>query len=264
MKNNTLGAAALASAFALISNSATAAVVTFETVTLPAAGYWNGSDGSGAFTLGGATFLNTYNATYGSWTGFSVSNHSDTTTAGYSNQYSAFTGSGAGGSSNYAVGYYSTYEATTNISFAALTNLAGSGASFTNTTYAALDMLNGGDYGSKKFGGTTGNDPDWFKLTIQGYAAGSPTGTSVDFYLADFRFADNSQDYIVNDWRMVDFTPLGTVDELRISMSSSDNHPLYGINTPTYFALDNFSVVPEPSSLVCALVGLGLLLRRKR
>lgn len=264
MKHHKHGVTALAGACALILNPASAAIVTFETVPLPPAGYWNGSDGSGGVTLDGVTFNNTYTAMYDSWSGFAVSNRTDTTTPGYLNQYSAFTGGGAGGSANYAVGYYTTYETSTNITFAALTNLAGKGASFTNTTYAALDMLNGGDFGSKKFGGTTGNDADWFKLTISAFVAGSPTGATVDFYLADFRFADNSLDYIVNDWRTVDFTPLGTVDELRITMSSSDSGP-FGMNTPSYFAMDNFpAAVPEPSALASALAGLGLLLRRKR
>ena len=74
----------------------------------------------------------------------------------------------------------------------------------------------------------------------------------MNFYLADFRFADNSQDYIVNDWRYVDFSPLGSVDEIRFSMSSSDNDA-FGPLTPTYFAMDNFLAVPEPSSLAASL-----------
>jgi hypothetical protein len=30
-----------------------------------------------------------------------------------------------------------------------------------------------GDGFGKKFGGTTGMDPDWFKLTIKGYSGGA-------------------------------------------------------------------------------------------
>ncbi len=263
MKHDTLGASAIAAAVALMFGSATAAVVTFETVPLPPSGYDNGSDESGGVVLEGATFRNNYDTTYGSWSGFAVSNHTDTTTPGYLNQYSAYSGGGAA-SANYAVGYYSTYEtATTNVTFAALTDLAGKGAVFTNTTYAALDMLNGGDFGSKKFGGVSGNDPDYLLLTVQGYTAGLATGIPVYFYLADFRFADNSQDYIVDDWRFVDFSSLGSVDELRFSMTSSDNDA-NGALTPTYFAMDDFLAVPEPSSLLVALSGLCLLVRRKR
>ncbi len=264
MKHDTLGASAIAAAVALTFGPAAAAVITFETVPLPPSGYYNGSDGGGSIVLDGVTFRNNYNTTFDSWSGFAVSNHTDTTTAGYLNQYSAYTGSGAGGSANYAVGYYNTYEpTTTNLTFSTLTDLAGKGTLLTNTTYTALDMLNGGGFGSKKFGGPAGNDADWLLVTIQGYIAGLATGSSVNFYLADFRFSDNSQDYIVNDWRYVDFSPLGSVDELRFSMSSSDNDA-FGPLTPTYFAMDNFLAVPEPSSLLISLSGLGLLLRRRR
>lgn len=280
MKHKKSWAPAAASAFALIVSSATAAVVTFETVSLPPAGFWNGSDLSGTpvvsgapgnevttyvqdYPIGDVGFRNNYTSTYGSWSGFAISNHKDTITPGWGNQYSAYTGGGAGGSASYAVGYYVTYESSTNIAFSGLINLAGLGASFTNTTWTALDMLNGGDFGSKKFGGVSGNDADWLRLSIAGYAAGIPTGNAVDFYLADFRFADNSLDYIVNDWRFLDFTPLGTVDELRVSMTSSDTGA-FGMNTPSYFAMDNFLAVPEPSALLIALSGLGLAARRRR
>jgi len=251
---------------ALTFNSATAAVVTFETVPLASKSYWDGSDGSGGITVDGATFKNSYTPTYSSWTGFAVSNTTDTITPGWYNQYSAYTGGGtgggAGGSANYAVGYYTTYDYAAYVTLASLTNMAGKGASFTNTTYAALSMLDGDGF-AKKFGGATGNDADWLMLTIQGYAAGLPAG-AVDFYLADYRFADHAQDYIVNDWRQVDFTPLGSVDELRFTMSSSDNN-IYGMKTPSYFAMDNFPAVPEPSAaLLLALSGMGCLARRKR
>lgn len=264
MKHDTIGAFAIAGAIALTFGSAAAAVVTFETVPLGASGYYNGSDLSGGVVLEGATFKNTYNSIYQSWSGFAVSNKTDVTTSGYLNQYSAYTGGGAA-SANYAVGYYSTYDAvSTNVTLSGLTNLAGKGALITNTTYAVLDMLSGsGEGGSKAFGGGSGNDADFLLLTIQGYAAGLATGIPVNFYLADYRFTNNSQDYIVDDWQFVDFSALGSVDEIRFSMTSSDNNQ-YGSLTPTYFAMDNFLAVPESSSLLIAISGLGLLARRRR
>lgn len=255
MKYNARWAPAVVGAFALILNSATAAVVTFETVFLGPSGYRNGSGGEGNLTLEGVTFNNSYESLYGSWSGFAISNHIDTTTAGYSNQYSALAGTGANGSQKYAVGYDAV------ISFNSLIDLNGQGASFTNTTYAGLSMRNGDSF-AKKFGGTTGNDPDWLLLTIDGYFGGVQTASSVKFYLADFRFSNNSQDYIVGDWKSVDFSALGTVNELRFRMSSSDNGT-FGMNTPAYFAMDSFSV-PEPSSLLLTLLGSGFLIRRKR
>lgn len=264
MKYQTRRVSAVAGTVALLFNlnPAVAAVVTFESVPLPAIGYQNGSNAADDFMIGGAAFTNTYNPLYGSWTGFAISNHTDALTPGYLNQYSSITGSGAGGSAQYAVGYYTTYETSTNISLGGLTDLAGLGSSISNTTYAAL-ALRDGDSGVKKFGGDTGTDPDWFLLTIEGYAGGLQTGETIEFYLADYRSADSASDYWVNDWRFVDFSPLGSVDEIRFSMSSSDTG-IYGMNTPSYFAMDNFLAVPEPSSLLAAGCSLGLILRRRR
>lgn len=238
--------------------SSLASVVTFESVTLPGSGYLNGSDGSGGFIIDEVTFNNNYDDDSDSWSGFAISNRTDNTTPGSLNPYSAITGGGYGGSSNYAVGYYTTSEAiTTHVLLDTLTDLTGLGAYFTNTTWAALDMRSGGDSGSKKFGGPTGNDPDWFKLTIEGFAELNSTGV-VEFYLADYRFEDNAFDYIVDDWRFVNLSTLGSVTRLEFSLSSSD------AGTPLYFAMDDLRAVPEPSSLLAAVAGLGLLLRRKR
>ncbi len=248
----------LASAIMALSITlASAATVTFEGLLSGAGTYNNNAGVSGAFTTGGASFSNTFDPTYGSWSGFAISNTTDTTTADYTN-YSALPGSGAGDSSTYAISYDAA-----SVKFATTQNLFGLGASLTNATYTGLSMQTG-DAFAKKFGGVTGSDPDFFKLTISGFTGGAATGTAVDFFLADFRFSNNSQDYIVNKWTFVDFSALGTVDEIRFSYTSSDNGQ-FGINTPTYFAMDNFLAVPEPSSAVMGVLGcLGLVSRRRR
>ncbi|GAF91706.1 unnamed protein product, partial [marine sediment metagenome] len=106
----------------------------------------------------------------------------------------------------------------------------------TNNNYVCYAMLDG-DAFSKKFGGDSGNDPDWFLLTITGKDVDGVVTSTVDFYLADYRFADNSADYIVNTWQYVDLTSLGAVKSLEFSLSSSDVGD-WGMNTPAYFALD--------------------------
>jgi hypothetical protein len=137
----------------------------------------------------------------------------------------------------------------------------------TNTTYAALSLRDGdGAAGSgKKFGGVSGNDPDFFLLTIEGFGAGNTSLGKIDFYLADYRFALNAQDYIVTDWRLIDLTSLGeNVAKLQFSVSSTDNGA-FGINTPAYFAIDNVSVVPEPAcGALLGLTAAGLLGVRRR
>ena len=61
---------------------------------------------------------------------------------------------------------------------------------------------------------------------------------AIDFYLADYRFDDNSKDYIVNKWTTVDLTSLGKINKVTFRFSSTDNSA-YGINTPAIVCLDN-------------------------
>jgi hypothetical protein len=115
-----------------------------------------------------------------------------------------------------------------------------SGFNITNTTYAYKSMKNGDSF-AKKFGGSSGTDPDFFKLVIRGYRNGALKSDSVEFYLADFRSAVSTQDYIVKTWQFVNTAVLGEVDSLRFFMRSSDVGQ-FGINTPLYFGLDDFTV----------------------
>ena len=64
----------------------------FDDLPLVAESYWNGADLSGQFTSGAATLFNSYNAAWGTWDGWSYSNRTDTTTPGYSNEYSGADG----------------------------------------------------------------------------------------------------------------------------------------------------------------------------
>ncbi len=225
--------------------------------------YYNGADGAGGFTSDGAFFINTYDSTYKSWDGWSVSNTTDTTTAGYTNQYSAYTGAAHDGT-QYGV-FYEPWTAGPTVSFTASSPVTVTGAYFTNTTYAALSMLNGDGF-AKKFGGATGDDQDWFKLTIKGVdGTGAYTTHTVDFYLADYRNSDNSLDYIVDEWIWVDLSVLGPVIGLEFDLSSSDVGD-WGMNTPAYFAMDSLNAVPVPAAvwlLGSGLIGLVAIRRRQ-
>ena len=240
-----------------------AAVSAVDFEDIPLAGTFdNGAGGSGKFTSQGVDFLNHYDSDFGSWDGFAISRSTDSTTSGFGNQYSAWPGSGHAGSTIYAVGYENSFDGhRPTIEFGSLVDMSlGGGAYITNTTYAALSMRDGDGF-TDPFGGASGNEADWFLLTITGFSGTSETG-SQDFYLADYRFADNSQDYIVDDWTWVDFSSLGEVDRIEFSLSGSDVGA-FGLNTPAYFAMDNLSV-PEPGMTMLALLGGLSLNRRKR
>ena len=213
-------------------------VIDFEDLQLPPESYYNGSDGAGGFVSQGAFFNNSYNPTFGTWSGWSYSNVTDVVTPGYQNQYSAYNLPNGGGddSPNYGVAYnFNPGDAVIQLPAGTVPQ----SVRITNTTYAGLSMLYGDEF-AKKFGGESGNDPDWFLLTIYGLDdSGTVIGT-VDFYLADYRTEDK---YIINAWTTVDLTPLGAATNLTFELTSTDNGP-YGMNTPAYFALDNLVVVP--------------------
>ena len=215
-------------------NATAQSVASFDDLTLAPESFWNGSNNSGGCRSGGIIFNNSYSTVYQSWSGFAYSNQTDVTTAGYTNQYSAITGQGFNGSANYAVCYP---VPTASIVYAVSTK--STGFYVTNSTYAYLSMKNGDSF-AKKFGGDTGNDPDYFKLTIEGLDANELPVDTVSFYLADFRFADNSKDYILNNWTWVDISKLKETRSLRFSLSSSDNS-IWGMNTPGSFCIDNFN-----------------------
>lgn len=243
-------------------------VADFENLSLPTESFWDGSDLSGThnngiftseFTSGGFTFPNLFDTTWGTpgyWLGgFAYSNMTDSVTSGVGNKYSAKAGGGAS-SLNYVVASNNSFF--TNFQYQILN------FKITNSTYAYNSMRDG-DAFAKKFGGPTGNDPDWFKLNIKFYLFGG-LEDSVDFYLADFRFSDNNQDYILKDWTSVFLNPvMSTFDSVYFELSSSDVG-MWGMNTPAFFCLDDiqlemvtgenelsqntFSFFPNPTSNV--------------
>ena len=175
--------------------------------------------------------------------GLSYSNINNITTPGFTNQWAAITGVDVSNGGNYAL-------ASTFTEDGAYINLpAGWQPDYvfvTNSTFAYISMENG-DAFAKKFGGVDGNDPDFFTVTFRGFSESDAQGPStgeVEFYLADFRFANNSKDYIVDAWVWVDLSELTTAKSIGISFDSSDVGQ-FGINTPVYVAFDHLTLMPS-------------------
>ena len=221
-------------------------VSTFENLTLSPDSYWDGSSNpmGTTFTSGNGIFPNFYDTAWAYWaSGWAYSNMKDSTTAGYTNMYSARTASGYNNSANYIIGQQASYI---NLNATAIGKVV-NGFYITNGTYAAISMRDG-DAFAKKFGsiynadgnidGTNGED--WFLLNVHKYLGGVMTNDSVNFYLADYRFADSTQDYIVTEWQWVDLTSLGNADSLFFTLTSSDNG-MWGMNTPAFFCVDDFT-----------------------
>ena len=235
IQNLTLSLASLVFIFSLSAQT----VSDFEGFTL-GGGFDDGAANPLGYDFidGNVAFENYYDTSWGGyWSGgFAISSVKDSSTAGFTNLFACFPGTGQGPSSNYAVA--------NNFAKAKLQgNAKGKlidGLYISNSTFAVLSMRNGDNF-AKKFGGADGNDPDWFKIEVFGLKDGNATDT-VEFYLADFRFSDNSQDYIVEDWQWLDLKPLGNVDEVLFVLSSSDTGS-QGMNTPAFFAIDNFKTL---------------------
>jgi hypothetical protein len=240
---------------ALQSQTIVAQQINFETITLSGTEtFWDGSDLSGAHTNYLFTqminenefsfsnvFDTTYTLTYGFWSaGWAFSNQTATNLTGTIGQYSSHAG-GASAGSNYSIG-----QGGSEIDIAPIGQNAirVNSLKITNVNYAYYSMLNGDLFG-KQFGSTLDangdvdgtNGEDWFLLEIVGHNIDGTTDT-VDFHLADYRFANASQDYIIDEWTLVDVSTLGYVNKLEFLLSSSDAGG-FGMNTPSFFAIDD-------------------------
>jgi len=103
-------------------------------------------------------------------------------------------------------------------------------------------------------GNTNRFDPNgsgFFRVRFVGLdGSNAPTGQSNWIDLANFGNANDSSDnFLLSNWLAVDLSPLNT-NRLAFEFDGSDKG-MFGLNTPTYLALDNFNVtaVPEPGSI---------------
>jgi len=215
----------------------TVGVATFEDVNLGPNGYWQGEEGENEMFTGGWLFTNYYSSYF--WGGFTASNRTDLTQTGMDAQYTAITAGGYDGSAQYGVAY--TFGSQTDVYASDGANHTVTGCYVTNNLWAYQSIVDG-DASSTPFGGNSGNDPDWFKLTATGKNASGQTVGTLDFYLADYRSANNVEDYVINTWEWFDLSPLGAVHTISFSLSSTKSNQ-YGMLTPAYFCIDNFNGV---------------------
>lgn len=201
----------------------------------------------------GLVFSHSANSQWQSYTGFVASRNSDA--ADYStgnwleHQFTSMTGGGfAGKGTPYLIAYWNSSEAkdvTLDNASCAITYGTG-GDTFTpqsvlinNTTYGYYAMLNGTQY-SKKF--ATG---DSFKLNIYGVKANGTKTGPVTVNLADY---SGGKSTLLKDWTYVMLDALGEVKGLYFQMESTDTGQ-WGINTPTYFALDRLTIKSTKTTL---------------
>lgn len=190
-----------------------------------------------------ATFRYHWDSGSGYWrSGSAFTNVKDSVNGTYTNIYGSITNGAFNGSTYVTVKDSAIIKMNSNA-------LSLSGFFVTNTTFAYKTIKNGNGF-SRKFGDTTGTHsglpqgtyPDWFKLIVRPYRGGVLLTDSVEHYLADYRQAGTANDYIQKNWQYVFCANLPISDSIVITMRSSDTGT-YGINTPAYFCMDNFTVV---------------------
>ena len=237
----------------LVAQTSFGQVADFENLTFPAgANYWKGVPGSAGDSVFSTSisnntisFINQNDSSSGInfWSGWAYSKAKDTLSISYDtsdcNAFFAITNA----NNNYAVAYQSwdDYYNRIRINRTGIDYLIFQGFVITNSTIAYRSMKNGDGF-AKVFGGTTGNDPDFFKVRFTGWQQGMPLNDTFDFYLADFRDTNNSNDYIIKNWTNVNFpSNFHNVDSLTYVLESSDNGG-FGMKTPAYFCIDNIKM----------------------
>lgn len=256
---------------ACLPGGAGAVVVTFEDLSLSgSATYFNGDPGGlapgdshdGTFASGGVAFANNYAVDaqygYGYWWGFAYSRVQNSTDGSWTNQYAAKPGAGATGSATYAVAYVGPAA----LAFSGPVTVAGFRVANTTYAYSVMTETDPNSF-STPLSATNG----WLKLSVAG-SLGGVAGTTVEHYLADFRTIGSPGASAA--WSWLDLSALGAVDALSFSITGSDTDPVFGLNTPAYFAMDDLTyvvAVPEPATLVlvvCGSAALGWRARRGR
>jgi hypothetical protein len=238
---------ALSLVLALGATAQSTFVSDFEGLTLPDynnMAYNDSTNGAGGFQNGHAFFPTGWT---GFWsTGWAASAVYDSTTAGFANLYGCAAYKGYSNSNKFVVG--TTYGDLTIRMTDSLIGRSVMGFYVCNATFAAKSMLNG-DMFARKFGDTTGTHcgcaqgsyPDWFKLTVKRYHGGVLQNDSMEVYLADYRFSNSVQDYILKNWVWVNLSTMGNADSLALTLHSSDNGQ-FGMNTPAYLCMDDLSL----------------------
>lgn len=248
--------------------------VGFEDVGLELAAdsSYRGEDLAGGFTSGPIDFTTNYNPDFNSWNGAAYSNRTSWTLGGASGfeefQFGNDTvvasqngsGVGAGGSETWGVLFgFAPNEARFTID----PGFRLQSLSINNTRTTAF-VLENGNSAARPFG-----PDDSFEVIFNSIRIDIVDGNEEVTVLASsdpFSLANGTS--ILQDWTSIDLsgTPIENATTIGLEFRSTDVGA-FGINTPTYLAIDNLTLiaVPEPATAsVVFLIGIGLATQRKR
>lgn len=101
----------------------------------------------------------------------------------------------------------------------------------TNTSYTYNALC----YGNSFCAAAT--DTSWFKIVATGYDANDEVTGTAEFMLC------NGVNNVVNEWTKFDLSGLGEVVKVNFGLEGSDDmYGEWGLNTPSYFAIDDVAV----------------------
>ena len=195
--------------------------------------------------LNGLGLSNTYTETDTGepyfWANWEVSKVMNTQDGTYSNQHAAYPGGGSSSTGiasqgeHYGIGFWNAFDPSDRLLILIPEGRSVQSMHVSNTTYAALTMRDGNAF-ARPFA-----QDDWFMIEVMGFDVDGEKTGSINFYLADFRSQDPEEHYILDHWELVDLRSLGmNAREIEIIFQSSDVGA-WGINHPTYLAIDNLS-----------------------
>jgi hypothetical protein len=223
----------------IVENEKQTATISFEGKTLNADGYWCGDEsgvkydnwGSDAYACtykeGPATFPVNWTPAWGSWTGFAISNRTETTYNAATmtpDQFNNITG-GARSGNNFMV----LYPFGESITFDKPVTIKGFW--FTNDAWTVDAILNGDGMSPGKF------EADDYLTCIMYPDNGMVSGARIEIPLA-------SDGQYVNDWVYCDLSDTDVcknVSSLSFSFEGSKAND-YGLTTPTYICIDDIEI----------------------
>jgi hypothetical protein len=233
---------------------------------------YRGEDEAGQFSSAPLTFRNNYNPTFDSWNGAAYSNRTSWTLGGASGfeefQFgndtvvaspSGGSGTGAGGSATWGVFFgFAPNEARFEIAPGSRLD-----SFWINNTRTTAHVIENGNSSATAFG-----SGDFFEVIFNSIEVELVDGMEVVTVLASSEPITLAEDdSVLRDWTLVDLAGSNIADARMIGLEfRSSDVGMFGINTPTYVAIDDITLVavPEPSAIpLLVLVGL-ISARRKR
>lgn len=233
-----------AAAIALSANAADLQPATFEGLLEKPESYWYGdiedkSYTTGSFRSGSFEFKNLYDQKFESWSFFAYANLTGNVYNSWQNKAEQMMNAVGGGhdSESYCMVYCDGYNGPTTVTIPdfAKEGVIVPGMWITNSAWVVSAIING-DGMSGPF-----EEGDLLCAVATATPIGASEPVTVKFPLADYTSKNADEHYYVSDWRWMDLSKLGAVNEITFTIETTKANS-FGPTTPSYFAIDDLGV----------------------